>query len=174
MKLKFSSRLSNSIKCVSLFAICRICTYTWIEKDKKAILIRSSHDLVSDRKEKRNYTQQHWILPDISSVCSIYITYCIAKNSNEDAWYICWVCFLSYFKTFSKVHSLQISNISLQSINRFLYHTPSYYSRIEFYILYKIWKKLYAYWWHLIYTNWPEDCCSAAETCSQEPLSCST
>jgi len=33
---------------------------------------------------------------------------------------------------------------------------------------------LYAHCGHLICTSWPEDGCSVAETCSQEPLSCST
>jgi len=46
--------------------------------------------------------QQH-LLPDISSVCSLYRTYCIVNNNSANGWYNCWLCFRSYFKNLSKL-----------------------------------------------------------------------
>jgi len=41
----FSKRIPNFIKRTSLFPICYLFIYTWTEKDTKANLIRSSHNL---------------------------------------------------------------------------------------------------------------------------------
>jgi len=52
-------------------------------------------------------------LPDISSVCSFYIMYCIVKNSGEDDCYNCCACFPSYFTKLSKVYNSVISSVGL-------------------------------------------------------------
>jgi len=56
--------------------------------------MKSSYGFQIARNEGKFYSTNKQLIPDTSSVCSIYIMQGIANNSSEDYWYNCLVCFL--------------------------------------------------------------------------------
>ena len=91
-------------------------------------------------KGRKVLQQQQQLLPDISSVCSIYIMHDIVNNSSEKDWYNCLVCFPKYFTNLSKLHNFLFSNFGLLNLTRFV-PQRSYSLLTGLYITYGAWKK---------------------------------
>jgi len=101
-------------------------------------------------KRRKVLQQQQQILLDISSVCSFYTKHGVVKDSSEDAWYNCFLC---YFTNLTKLHSLHVSNFYFLTVICFcsrLFHNI-YVFNLTSYIKHE--KNIYDWNWYIIFLN---------------------